>query len=65
MLEFRNEIFGFILREQWDAMDCTAVVAKRGRRFFGAIPLQYRELKLNRRVSIPVVFENAVGVAED
>ncbi len=64
MLEFRNEIFGFITREQWDAMDCTAVVAKRGRRLFGAIPLQYRELRLNRRVSIPVVFENAVGVAE-
>lgn len=68
MLAFRNSIFGTITRAQWDAMGCTAVVAvaSQGRKeeFWGAIPLQYRSFRLNGRVSIPVVFENAVGVAE-
>jgi hypothetical protein len=30
----------------------------------GFIPLQYREQRLNARVTVPVVYENAVGVAE-
>jgi GNAT superfamily N-acetyltransferase len=66
MLVFRNAIFGNLLRDQWDAMNCTAVVATAGpgEEFWGAIPLQYRSFRLNPRVSIPVVFENAVGVSE-
>lgn len=64
MLKFRNALFGDISREQWEAMGCTAVVARKGGKIHGAIPLQYREFRINSRVSVPVVFENAVGVAE-
>ncbi len=64
MLKFRNAIFGHISHSQWEAMGCTAIVAKKGKRLYGAIPLQYRDFKINPRLSIPVVFENAVGVAE-
>ena len=65
MLKFRNAIFGRISRSQWEAMGCTAIVANRGKRLYGAIPLQYREFKINSRLSIPVVFENAVGVSQE
>lgn len=64
MLKLRNKIFDNITREHWDAMGCIAVVAKHKDKYYGAIPLQYREFMINRRVSIPVVFENAVGVDE-
>lgn len=64
MLRFRNSHFGVISRQHWDAMGCTAVVARKGREYLGAIPLQYREFMINDRVSIPVVFENAVLVSE-
>ncbi len=66
LLRFRNLMFGPLTREQWDAMGCTAVVATAGpeEEFWGAIPLQYRRMRVNGKVSIPVVFENAVGVME-
>lgn len=70
VLAMRNSIFGEISRGHWDAMGCTAVLARRreGRRgagkLMGAIPLQFRTLVLRPGASIPVVFENAVGVAE-
>ena len=64
MLKFRNTIFGHISRSQWEAMGCTAIVAKKAKRLCGAIPLQYRQFKINPRLSIPVVFENAVGVSQ-
>ena len=64
MLKFRNAGFGEISRPQWEAMGCTAVLAWKGNKIQGAIPLQFRELMINPRVSVPVVFENAVSVAE-
>lgn len=64
MLRLRNATFGHISRAHWDAMGCTAVVARRGRRFDGAIPLQYRDFVIRPRVHVPVVFENAVGVRD-
>jgi GNAT superfamily N-acetyltransferase len=64
MLEFRNRIFSTISRDHWEAMGCTAVVAKYRGSIRGAIPLQLRDFMLNPHVCIPVVFENAVGVAE-
>lgn len=65
MLKFRNSRFGEIPRSQWEAMGGTAVVAGNGKTICGAISLQYRNFKINGRVSIPVVFENAVGVAKE
>ena len=64
MLKFRNATFGHISPSHWEAMGCTAIVAKKGKKLYGAIPLQYREFKINSGLSIPVVFENSVGVAE-
>ena len=64
LLRLRNLIFGDISRDHWNAMGCTAVVAEHSGRFYGAIPLQFREFRITPRVSIPVVFENAVGVRE-
>jgi GNAT superfamily N-acetyltransferase len=64
VLAFRNAIFGYISKEHWQAMNCTAVVAREGDQLLGFIPLQYRQQCLNARVAIPVVYENAVGVAE-
>ena len=64
VLAFRNAIFGDISRAQWEAMNCTAVVARDGERLVGFIPLQYREQCLRPGVTVPVVYENAVGVAE-
>ena len=63
-LPFRNTIFGQITVDHWLAMNCTGVVAREDGELVGFIPLQYREQKLNARQSIPVVYENAVGVAE-
>jgi GNAT superfamily N-acetyltransferase len=66
VIPFRNEIFGYISRDQWEAMGCTAVTAREDDgRLVGFIPLQFRRQCLNDRVTIPVVYENAVGVAED
>lgn len=65
MLKFRNAIFGHISHSHWEAMGCTAIVAKKGKRLYGAIPLQYRNFKISARLSIPVVFENAVSVSQE
>ena len=65
VLPFRNAIFNNISLQHWKAMGCTAVVAREDDdRLVGFIPLQFRRQCLNDRVSIPVVYENAVGVAE-
>ena len=64
LLPFRNAIFGHVSRDHWFAMNNTGVVAREGDEVVGFIPLQYREQKLNARVNIPVLYENAVGVAE-
>ncbi len=64
LLPFRNAIFGQISLDRWLAMNCTGVVARQDQELVGFIPLQFREQKLNARVTIPVVYENAVGVAE-
>ena len=65
VLEFRNSVFTPITRPKWDAMGCTAIVARAGRRVIGAIPLQFRQMVLAKGVVAPVVCENAVGVAEE
>lgn len=65
VLAFRNAIFGHISPARWEAMNCTAVVARDEGRLVGFIPLQFREQCLNARVTVPVIYENAVGVAED
>ena len=65
MLKFRNATFGHLSHSHWEAMGCTAIVAKNGKKLYGAIPLQYRDFKINSGLSIPVVFENAAGVAEN
>jgi GNAT superfamily N-acetyltransferase len=62
MLELRNSIFDPISRDHWEAMGCTAVVATLEGRLRGAIPLQFRDFRLNAHTHVPVVFENAVGV---
>jgi GNAT superfamily N-acetyltransferase len=64
VLAFRNAVFGEIDRAQWEAMNCTAVVARDGEQLVGFIPLQYREQCLRPGLAVPVVYENAVGVAE-
>ncbi len=64
-LRFRNTNFNDIPREHWDAMNCTAVIARENDRIVGLIPLQYRRQLLRPGVEIPVVYENAVGVAEE
>jgi GNAT superfamily N-acetyltransferase len=64
LLPFRNAIFGHVSRDHWFAMNNTGVVAREGDELVGFIPLQYRQQTLNARVSIPVVYENAVGVAQ-
>jgi len=65
VLPFRNVVFGHVSREHWQAMNCTAIVAREDERLVGFIPLQFREQCLNSRVAIPVVYENAVGVAQE
>jgi GNAT superfamily N-acetyltransferase len=64
LLSLRNAIFGRVSKEHWGAMNCTGVVARKDDQLVGFIPLQYREQFLNARVAIPVVYENAVGIAE-
>jgi GNAT superfamily N-acetyltransferase len=63
-LAFRNNIFTPVDAEQWVAMRCTAVTARDKNGLAGFIPLQFREQLIRPGVSIPVVYENAVGVAE-
>ena len=63
-LAFRNNIFTPVDAEQWRAMRCTGVTARDNDGLAGFIPLQFREQIIRPGVSIPVVYENAVGVAE-
>jgi GNAT superfamily N-acetyltransferase len=65
LLPFRNATFSPLSLEQWLAMDCTGIVAREGGALVGFIPLQYRQQCLNPQASIPVVYENAVGVAPE
>jgi GNAT superfamily N-acetyltransferase len=64
VLAFRNKIFGHVSRAHWEAMNCTAVVTREDDELVGFIPLQFREQVLRPGVTVPVVYENAVGVAE-
>ena len=64
LLAFRNAIFTPVTVAQWQAMDCTGIVARKADQLVGFIPLQYRQQRLNARISVPVVYENAVGVVE-
>jgi hypothetical protein len=64
LLAFRNSMFTPVTPAQWRAMDCTGIVAREVDQLVGFIPLQYRQQCLNARISVPVVYENAVGVAE-
>jgi len=64
LLAFRNAIFTPVTRAQWQAMDCTGIVARDADQLVGFIPLQFRLQSLNAQVSVPVVYENAVGVME-
>jgi GNAT superfamily N-acetyltransferase len=64
VLAFRNNIFTYVSVDHWHNMNCTAVVAREEGELVGFIPLQYRQQCLNARVTIPVAYENAVGVAE-
>jgi GNAT superfamily N-acetyltransferase len=79
-LSFRNSIFTQVNPDHWDAMQCTGVVARaeqadfptdesiEGTKFAGKIvgfiPLQFRQQVLRPGLTIPVVYENAVGVDE-
>jgi len=47
VLPFRNVVFGHVSREHWQAMNCTAIVAREDERLVGFIPLQFREQCLN------------------
>jgi len=63
-LRFRNTIFTPVSREQYEAMGNTAAVGRRGGEIWGFIPLQFRDLLISPGMTVPVVFENAVGVHE-
>ena len=63
-LDFRNGIFTPVDDDQWLAMKCTAVIARDEGQLVGFIPLQFRRQVIRPGLSIPVVYENAVGVAE-
>jgi GNAT superfamily N-acetyltransferase len=65
VLAFRNQTFGHVSLDHWRAMGCTAVVARDAGLVAGFIPLQFREQCLRPGVTIPVVYENAVGVADE
>ena len=64
-LTFRNSMFTSVGLDHWHDMNCTAVVAWDEDTMIGCIPLQFRRQKIKHNVSIPVVYENAVGVAAD
>ena len=64
-LTFRNSMFTSVSLDHWRDMNCTAVVAWEDGEMIGCIPLQFRRQKIMHNVSIPVVYENAVGVAAD
>ena len=63
-LAFRNSIFTPVEPDQWLAMNCTGVVARDEDEIAGFIPLQFRDQLIRPGLTVPVVYENAVGVAE-
>ena len=67
VLQVRNAIFPPITEEDWDQYypQMTAVLAYLGDEPVGAIPLDEREFLLAPGLSVPVAFENAVGVKEE
>lgn len=66
VLEVRNPIFGEISEDDWDRYypRMTAALAYLDDEPVGAIPLDQRDFLLAPGVSVPVAFENAVGVKE-
>ncbi len=67
VLQVRNAIFPPITAEDWDRYypQMTAALAYRGDEPVGAIPLDQRDFLLAPGLSVPVAFENAVGVKEE
>ncbi len=67
VLEVRNPIFGDISEDDWDRYvpGMTAGLAYLRDEPVGAIPLDQRDFLLAPGVSVPVAFENAVGVKEE
>ena len=67
VLEVRNRIFGPLSEENWDRYcpRMTAALAYLDGEPVGAIPLDQRDFLLAPQVSVPVAFENAVGVKEE
>ena len=63
-LGFRNAIFTPVDEGHWRAMRCTAFVAREDGRMVGFIPFQFRDQVIRPGVSVPVAYENAVGVAD-
>ncbi|MCK4324866.1 MAG: GNAT family N-acetyltransferase [Armatimonadetes bacterium] len=67
VLEVRNPIFGPLSEEDWDRY-CPRMTAGMGYldgEVVGAIPLDQRDFLLAPQVSVPVAFENCVGVKEE
>jgi len=67
VLEVRNPIFGPLSAEDWDRYcpRMTAGMAYLDGEVVGAIPLDQRDFLLAPQLSVPVAFENAVGVKEE
>ena len=67
VLEVRNPIFGPLSEENWDRYwpRMTAALAYLDGEPVGAIPLDQRDFVVAPQVSVPVAFENAVGVKEE
>lgn len=67
VLEVRNPIFGPLSEEGWDRYcpRMTAGMAYLDGEVVGAIPLAQRDFLLAPQLSVPVAFENAVGVKEE
>ncbi len=67
VLEVRNPIFGPLSEEDWDRYypRMTAGLAYLDGEPVGAIPLDQRDFMVAPQVSVPVAFENAVGVKEE
>ncbi len=67
VLAVRNPIFGPLSEEDWDRYcpRMTAGMAYLDGEVAGAIPLDQRDFLLAPQLSVPVAFENAVGVKEE
>jgi len=67
VLDVRNPIFGPLSEEQWNRYcpRMTAGMAYLDGEVVGAIPLDQRDFLVAPQVSVPVAFENCVGVKEE